>query len=213
MKTKTYFSLSAAFFLLLSISCQNQSNQNDNKSAEPLLNLDKEQKRMDPTIQEFKYTIPLDAVKEMINTYETERVSLINNNSQLRKSYGDNFVDSKNGWVSLNDLISFIDEVKADAKNKGIDTKDLGIRLYYTVYPQEKEGESEYFKNLEKEYRSKQTFLLLPTYHDPRSNSEKDVLSAPSNIAGKGAQQFGAPSAQTCIALNHMALCPPACPN
>ncbi len=208
MKTKTYLALSVATtFLLFTTSCSNSNN----KTAENVEEKTTEVESLvgkNPTAQAFKHTIPLDAVKAMVNTYETERVSVINNNPQLRSANGENFVDSKSGWVSLSELASFIEEVKADAKNKGVETKDIGVRLYYTVYPKKQEGESEYFKAIENEYRSRQTFLFLPTYHDEASNSEKDILSPGAN--GNNAR-FTVQS-EICIALNHMALCPPACP-
>jgi hypothetical protein len=232
MKTKTYLILSAAAIFSMT-SCTNSTNSTDDKNGaaadvQSLLN-DKK------TPKEFKHVIPLGAIQAMVNTYETERVALINTNPQLRKVNGENFVDSKNGWVSLDELTSFIDEIKAAAKNKGFETKDIGVRMYYTVYPQQQAGESSYFSALESKYRSRQTFLMLPTYHDSKTNADKDILSTSAdnrsqelfigntgasqggNIGGEGevgaaSRSITPPGDQSYIALNHMALCPPACP-
>jgi hypothetical protein len=233
MKTKTYVILSAAAIFSMT-SCSNNSNSTDDKSNGAATDV---QSLLDSkTPKEFKHVIPLDAIKAMVNTYETERVALINTNPQLRSAHGENFVDSKNGWVSLDDLTNFIDEIKAAAKSKGLATKDIGVRMYYTVYPQQQAGESSYFSALESEYRSRQTFLMLPTYLDSKSKSNYDILSTG---AGNQSQEFfigntggasqggsigergersagvaaGTGAAQSYIALNHMALCPPACPN
>jgi hypothetical protein len=233
MKTKTYVILSAAAIFSMT-SCSNNSNSTDDKSSGAATDV---QSLLDnKTPKEFKHVIPLDAIKAMVNTYETERVALINTNPQLRSAHGENFVDSKNGWVSLDDLTSFIDEIKAAAKNKGLATKDIGVRMYYTVYPQQQAGESSYFSALESEYRSRQTFLMLPTYRDSKSSSNYDILSTGAGNQSQeffigntgGASQGGgtgergersagvatdAGAAQSYIGLNHMALCPPACPN
>lgn len=222
MKTKIYLVLSTAAILLLA-SCSGNSGGdkagNDaSTQAQPLLN--------QTSPQTYKHVIPLGAIQDMVNTYETERVS------KLRSVNGDNFTDSKNGWVSLDELSSFIEEVKAATKSKGLETKDVGIRLYFSVYPQQRDGESAYFKALENDYRSKQTFLMLPTYFDAKSNSHCDVLTTAINrsqeifigggatqsrdIGEEGAKSRSAAASsaeQSYIALNHMALCPPACPN
>jgi hypothetical protein len=232
MKTQTYLILSAAAIISLTTSCSNSSTNTNDKGNGAATDV---QSLLDNrTPKEFKHVIPLDAMKAMVSTYEAERVPLINNNTQLRKTNGENFVDSKNGWVSFDDLAGFVEEVKAAAKNKGLETKDLGVRLYFSVYPQQHDGESAYFGSLENGYRSRQTFLLLPTYHDSKTNFDYDVLSSVTNrsqeifMGSQGASQggnvsgraersadatAGSAAAQSYIGLNHMALCPPACPN
>jgi hypothetical protein len=235
MKTRTYLIFSAAAIFSMT-SCTNSTNNTDDKNNGAAADV---QSLLDEkhTPREFKHVIPLDAIKAMVNTYETERVALINTNPQLRKANGESFVDSKNGWVSLDDLTGFIDEIKAAAKSKGLETKDIGVRMYYTVYPQQQAGESSYFRSLESEYRSRQTFLILPTYRDPKTNANCDILSTTAGnrsqelfIGNTGASQSGnvgarssdegvgatagtGAAAQSYIGLNHMALCPPACPN
>lgn len=234
MKTTTYLILSAAAIFSMT-SCSNSTNNSDDKNNGAAADVQSLLDGKHPQ-KEFKHVIPLDAMQAMVNTYETERVALINTNPQLRRTNGENFVDSKNGWVSLDDLASFVDEIKAAAKNNGLQTKDIGVRMYYSVYPQQQAGESSYFTALENEYRHRQTFLMLPTYHDSKTNSERDVLStSPDNrsqelfVGGTGTSQGGkmgegetggaaartegAAAAQSYIGLNHMALCPPACPN
>lgn len=223
MKTKIYLLLSTAATLLLA-SCSSNSGGdkagNDaSTQAQPLLN--------QTTSQTYTHVIPLDAIKDMVNTYETERIS------KLRSINGESFTDSKNGWVSLDELSSFIEEVKAATKSKGLETKDVGVRLYFSVYPQQHEGESAYFRALENDYRSKQTFLLLPTYFDAKTQTHYDILSTTSNrsqeifLGGRPATESKnigdedaaksrssvAAAAPSYIGLNHMALCPPACPN
>ena len=214
MKTKTYLILSVVAIFSMT-SCTNSTNNNSTDSknsgaateAQPLLN-----NKQAP--QEFKHVIPLDAIQVMVDTYEKERVAT----QHQRKPNGESFIDSKNGWVSLDELSNFIEEVKAAARNKGLSTKDLGIRTYYTVYPQQQQGESFYFRSLESEYRSRQTFLMLPTYHDAKTNMERDVLSKSSDnrsleIFSGNTADSGTTAPTQSIALNHMALCPPACPN
>lgn len=228
MKTKTYLIFSAVAIFSMS-SCNNSNNSAEDKSNGAATDvhslLDRQQ-----TPKEFTHVIPLDAMKAMVSTYETERGAL------LRKPNGENVVDSKSGWVSLDELTGFIDEVKAAAKSKGLETKDIGVRIYYSVYPQQKAGESAYFRSLESEYRSKQTLLMLPTYHDQTTNSNNDILSTSAGnrsqelfigsagagqgggVGARGEGEMGAAAgtgaaAQSYIGLNHMALCPPACPN
>lgn len=223
MKTKIYLLLSTAATLLLASCSSNSGGDKTGEGAttqvQPLIN--------QSSTQTYKHVIPMDAIKDMVSTYENERIS------KLKSINGENFTDSKNGWVSLDELSSFIEEVKAATKNKGLETKDVGVRLYFSVYPQQREGESAYFRALQTDYRSKQTFLLLPTYFDAKTQTHYDILSTASNrsqeifLGGGGATESRnmdekeapksrssvAPAEQSFLALNHMALCPPACPN
>jgi hypothetical protein len=227
MKTKFYITASAlSLILFASCSNNNKANEGQNEHVEPQTLV------QTPVEKEYEHVIPYDAIESMVNSYETERIAIINNNTQLRSKNGENFSDSKNGWVSLDELSAFIEEVRAASKSKGIATKDVGMRLYFSVYPQQQSNESTYFKTLETEYRNKQTILMLPTYYDSETKSHNDILSKNSSNKsidifttgskagaarneGEGAAAAGAaPASQaSCIALNHIGLCPPACPN
>lgn len=146
----------------------------------------------------IQHTIPLDAVKSMISAYEHKR--LVNNPD-----------DPRSGWFSLRELSSFIEDVKISAKNSGVNPDDAGVRIYFTVYPDQQSGESSYFRSIENEYRNKLSFVMLPTFRDPESNSQKDVLQVEGSNE-RLSQGFMSPSGAGTVALNHAALCPPNCP-
>jgi len=228
MKTRTYLSFAGITLLFLTTACQSSSDKNGKESGDSENSQATSLLDNTSTQTTFKHTIPIDAMKAMINTYETERAAVLSSNTALRKARGENFVDSKNAWISLEELISFVEEVKASGKNSGLSVKDIGVRFYFTVYPDRKDGESAYFNDIEKDYRNKQTFLLLPTYHDNSSNTEKDILSSQQTASkakstgeafstddqnAAAPAQFFSAAAGSGVALNHMALCPPACTN
>lgn len=209
MKTKTYLGLSVAAVLTILASCNSQSTKTETET--PVESTQTNGLLTPP--QPKKHTIPVADIKAMIGKYRNERQEMINKNSDLKRSYGDSFLDTRCAWFSIDDLKSFIAEMEKDPK------KLSGIRMYYTVYPEKKEGESEYMNSIPDKDRNHVSLLLIPTFFDDKSKSHVDF--GPDNetqgqnhdLEEKGARSAAAaPSQQSGPALNHASLCPPNCP-
>jgi len=141
------------------------------------------------------HTIPLDAVKSMISNYEVKRLN-------------SNPGDSKSVWYSINELTGFLNDLTLSSENSDLTLENVGVKFYFTVYPDQQSNESPYFKGIEGSYREKLSFVILPTYKDAQSGENIDILSsAENNIVSK--TFLLAPN--SAIAFNHGGLCPPAC--
>ncbi len=207
MKTKTHLCLLATALLTVFISCKQSTNSGDTKPDETT-NI--------PSDRKAKYTIPVADIKTMVSKYRSERQEIINRNPDLQKQYGDNFMDSRCSWFSIDELKKFIAEVERNNPR----TKLSGLRMYYTVYPAKQENESSYLKSIPEQDRNHVSLVLIPTYYDEKNHMEVDFIAEPlakeqqeggDSTGGRSAAGF-APSQQSSPALNHGALCPPSCP-
>lgn len=210
MKTRNYLGLSVAAALTIFTSCNNQSTKTEStEGAQTQTN------GIIGPVQGKKHLIPIADIKAMIGKYKTERQQMINSNSQLQRSYGENFQDTRCAWFSIEELKAFIAESEQNPNHKL-----NGIRMYYTVYPEKKEGESEYMSSVPEKNRNHVSLLLVPTYHDDKTNTDADFGPEPTSQGENhdveektGAQRAIAPSSQQAgPALNHASLCPPNCP-
>ena len=163
------------------------------------------------------FQIPIADIKLMVGNYKTERQDIINNSEALKKSYGCNINDTRSIWFSIDQLKQFIKELEEGEKNSKTKTKLDGLRVYLTVYPKKKEGESDYFKSIPDEYRNHLSMIFVPTYIDRLSKSKIEFDSewfGNSNPTGEQSIQAlsAKVGAETTSAYNHGALCPPNCP-
>ena len=158
--------------------------------------------------QAEKYKIPVDDIKAMINKYKTERQELVNVNPTLRNSYGNQFSDTRSVWFSIDELKNFISE----AENENPGNKLNGLRMYFVVYPEKQNVESDYLRAVPENLRNQTSLVLIPTYYDSTNKLTRDFSpsSSPSQAAGSGAERR-LPQLTT-LAMNHGALCPPGCP-
>jgi hypothetical protein len=223
MKTKTYLGLTVAVILSFMASCSNQSAKSDASASteEMQTNGATEDAQTNGIVSQAPpiHTIPISDIKEMIGKYRTERQEMINKNDGLKRSYGENFTDTRCAWFSISELKAFIAESEKNPKNRL-----SGIRMYYTVYPEKKEGESEYMRSIPEKDRNHVSLLLVPTYYDDQNKCHNDF--GPSDVpVGQSSTPGGnkedqksrsasaiAPSQQSAPAMNHASLCPPNCP-
>jgi hypothetical protein len=210
MKTKNYLRFPVAGVLMILLSCNNNQSTNTETSSESA----PAQTNALVTQVPGKHTIPVADIKAMIGKYKTDRQEMVNGNAELKRSYGENFQDTRCAWFSIEDLKAFIAESEQNPNYKL-----NGIRMYYTVYPEKKEGESEYMSSIPEKDRNHTSLLLVPTYRDDKTRTDSDFGpegGAKPNQDGeeKGAQKSSAitPTQESAPALNHAALCPPNCP-
>ncbi|HRG52979.1 MAG TPA: hypothetical protein PLL00_09100 [Bacteroidia bacterium] len=167
-----------------------------------------------PTETVLKHTIPVDDIKAMVAKYKQERVDLLTKSREARGSAAA-FEDSRCVWFSIEELKEFIKEAESQP------VKADGVRMYFTVYPEKKEGESAYMSSIPAEQRNHVTLVLVPTYLNSKDQSHSDFEPLPIANSGaenhhagdgEGARAAAAPAAvQSTIALNHGGLCPPNC--
>lgn len=96
-------------------------------------------------------------------TYEQAKVLeqryIETNYKAINASRKENSPDSRLYWYSIQELESYLQYVKREAKANGYE--GVGIRIYMGKYPDENDG---FDKRLKKEYYGYQTTFLVPTY-------------------------------------------------
>jgi len=165
-----------------------------------------------------KHNLSAEDVKLMVNLYKKERQEIINNDENLKRKYGDDFLDTRSIWFSIDELKQFIREAEAETKKSKSTIKLEGLRLYFTVYPEVKEGESEYFKSVPKKYRNHHSLVFVPTYYNvtKKIKIDYDLFEQSDSLKLKSLRAFvpstPAPPTYNSLYLNFGALCPPNCP-
>lgn len=103
-------------------------------------------------------TMPKALVENMIENYKKNQlVAIENNTTNGVKS------DAQSVWIDLNGLKEFIETIECKAPEGN---KELGIRFFYTAYPDEASfGAAGYedLKDVDKRYAKKHSLILIPT--------------------------------------------------
>ena len=124
--------------------------------------------------------LPVSVVRNMVDNYKSNQLNVINKTLQLD--------DARSNWFSLEELKKFIYNVEIKAKNnarKTIESKDLGIRMYYASYPARL---TDYHKKALKsknlsdkavdQYPRLHTLIMIPTRRDGDLNIDFDPDNA-----------------------------------
>jgi hypothetical protein len=213
MKTKIYLGLSITAVCLMMACNSSTTNKPEGIMTDSVSNHPTQVTELNS-----KFIMPVADIKQMVAKYKQERVDIAGNSSNLLKGYGPDFKDSRCVWFSIEDLKEFIKAAESQP------TKADGIRMYYTVYPEKKEGESAYLSSIPAESRNHMTLVLVPTFYDSKTQSHPDFQPLPSkeniegqnqSVAEEGAKAAAAPAQQasSIMAMNHGGLCPPNCPS
>jgi hypothetical protein len=172
------------------------------------------------TYGEFRYGIA---------RYKTTHYDLVNQDTYM-KSINDS--DARSCWYSLNTLKRFICLIEKYTSKlvANPDSLDLGIRFYYSVYPDSIQPGIDSFNIVNKSHH---TLFLVPTYYDSANSANidfdpRDSIS-PLNFSFVNADNFvgfilaGQPiralissnsngNSSTGATQNQGQLCPPTCP-
>lgn len=171
-------------------------------------------------------SLPLPEARSLYSSYVANRIPLVNKFEGIK--------DAESVWFSLDEIkqLAYITEYYTQQANVGVTSKELGIRVYYGKYANEKESDLEIKK---KGYNGLHTVFMVPTFRkdgqdidfDPKTSykriSDKSSEALiPVNITSnlvKGAtsqllKSTKAASAQITsepdgVVLNHGNLCPP----
>lgn len=106
-------------------------------------------------------------IKAMVAKYESAQYKSINGFTPFNDENAD---DAKTIWFDLETLKKFVYHIESNVNKRcPKDPKQLGIRVYYTAYP-EKDGEFERLSEmnegaevLDPKYLSKHTLIMIPT--------------------------------------------------
>lgn len=206
MKTKIYLGLCTTVVFAMMACHSNTTTKTDG-----LIDSVKDDHSTETVI---KHTIPVDDIKAMVAQYKSARIDMMGKSPEARSSAAAAFADSRCVWFSIEELKEFLREAESQP------VKADGVRMYFTVYPEKKEGESAYMSSIPAEQRNHVTLLLIPTYANSKDQSHTDFEPLPfvksstqgQGEVGEGARAAAAPAeAQSAIALNHGGLCPPNC--
>jgi len=182
----------------------------------------------DSTVAFTMDKIPYLDLMRMMAKYRDERQEIINAHFSGTGSgqYGENFVDSRYYYISLETMERYIAYIKQQVRDNDLNVQFSGIRIYPIVYPNT--GSSSYFSSIPSIYRNHQSIVFTPTYMDesgyaidfdpdvymanpngngnvPKSLLKPDTQSVASFISATfGGDLHGQHSAQ-----DHIWICPP----
>ncbi len=112
-------------------------------------------------------------------------------------------------------------------KNFGENNYQLaGLRFIYTVYPEDRPDETQYMNDIDQNYRSKHSLLLVPTYfngndyidYDPLHYHVESGSNVPDNFESLTTKEEVSvydplhPCNNGTNTMNHGSMCPPTCP-
>ncbi len=123
----------------------------------------------------YKLGIPPQLAKQMLSNYKG---SIWNQ----RKIKNQNFLDARSVWFSIGKIKAFIADIEAKAAAKGCmaSSDELGIRIYYCVYPEADANWKSNFKGyfgdhkLPATYGELHTVLMVPTIWNPSDSFHYD---------------------------------------
>lgn len=150
-----------------------------------------------------KKTMNLDLVQGMVTNYQTKQLLSILTNTVNPMTF-----DAKSVWFKLDDLKAFIATIEEEtAKHPEYGLKNLGLRLYYSAYPENDMWEEPGYEGLAtvpKDYEKLHTLIAIPTAQINNQNQDFDPYDVDSY---NGTKPTGA--GMYIMAENHGKLIPP----
>ncbi|TPN87774.1 hypothetical protein [Aquimarina algicola] len=108
-------------------------------------------------------TLKVNLIHEMTNGYRQNQLDFI------KRVITD---DAHSIWFDLETLKKFIYHIEFSSKKNNVSSKDLGVRIYYSRYPEIETWEKKYpdlsffLRNaLTKSYQKRHTLIMIPTIH------------------------------------------------
>ncbi|MBV1924380.1 MAG: hypothetical protein KUG68_10180 [Flavobacteriaceae bacterium] len=133
-------------------------------------------------------TLEVDLIRTMTNKYKDNQLSDINDSSHTPFTIANG--DTRAIWFDLETLKAFIHQIEIKAKNNAtpVQSKDLGIRIYYASYPDSAETYNDlngvngnYI--LPSIYQEHHTLVMIPTINRRVGNVNIDADFNPSDPA------------------------------
>ena len=163
-------------------------------------------------------TLETDLIRNMVGGYRKNQLVHINAAEKLS--------DAHSIWFDLLTLKKFIYHIEYQAldKDNTINPENLGLRIYYSRYPDEMPGEYANLQDVPKNYAQHHTLIAIPTNRrkETTTNIDFNPLDAntfwegiPSNYTGPIASLSLTKNSEGQItgAQNHGTIYPPGLPN
>ena len=151
-------------------------------------------------------TIKLDLIEEMVTNYKTKQY-----NSIITNTANPMVFDAQSVWFDLEALKTFLATIEDEvAKHPDYDMSNLGVRFYYSAYPDVMAWNNPGHEDLsvvDPSYEKLHTLIAIPTAKIDGENSDFDPYDVNTY---KGAKPIGVGLA--IMAENHGDLCPPGSP-
>ncbi|QXP60224.1 hypothetical protein [Olleya sp. HaHaR_3_96] len=164
--------------------------------------------------EELMNTLEIDLIKDMILGYRDNQLVHIN--------AAEKFSDAHSIWFDLVTLKKFIYHIEYKALNKDntINPENLGLRIYYSRYPDEIPGQYADLHSVQENYAKHHTLIAIPTNRRKETTTNIDFNpldtdtfweGIPSNYTGPIASLSISQDRQSQItgAQNHGSLIPP----
>ena len=126
----------------------------------------------------------VDLIHEMVKGYKNNQLNFINRHTDFKPKE-----DAHSIWFDLEILKKFLYHIEKTTKDtaalnkKEIDSKNLGVRIYYSTYPDKETWKSKYqdlslfLGNTEKEqYEHMHTLVVIPTIRKEDKNLDFNPL-------------------------------------
>ena len=146
-----------------------------------------------------QHTLSMDLIEDMVKNYRDHQLKSIENSTTSPMVF-----DAHSVWFSLEALKDYIKTIEEEvAKHPKNPISNLGLRFYYSAYP-DKEKWNDELSNVPEEYEKLHTVIAIPTTEINGENYDFDPYD---NKTYDGTKPTG--TGLGIMAENHNALIPP----
>ena len=126
-------------------------------------------------IDEPMSVLEIGLVHEMVKGYRSKQLACIN--SHLKMDDGSNMDDAHSIWFDLETVKAFVYHTEMNAVKNKVAKEDLGLRIYYSRYPEEKKwkGYSD-LSAVDVNYKEHHTLVMIPTIRREKLNIDFNPL-------------------------------------
>ncbi|AXO80385.1 hypothetical protein DZC78_08315 [Olleya aquimaris] len=125
-------------------------------------------------------TLEMDLIRDMVDGYK--------NNQLVHINAAEKFSDAHSIWFDLETLKKFIYHIEYQTINTDnkIDPQNLGLRIYYSRYPDELPGAYNNLKDVPTNFAKHHTLVAIPTYRRKETSANIDFNPLDINTFGEG---------------------------
>lgn len=120
--------------------------------------------------------VPL--IHEMVNGYKSNQLKHINNTT--------NMDDAHSIWFDLETVKAFVYHTEVNAVKNKVSKEDLGLRIYYSRYPEEKMwgNYKDLTEGVDGDYQKRHTLVIVPTINRGKGDLDFNPLDTDTYAAG-----------------------------
>ncbi|AUC74307.1 hypothetical protein [Olleya sp. Bg11-27] len=163
-------------------------------------------------------TLEIDLIRNMVDGYKNNQLAHIN--------AAEKFSDARSIWFDLETLKKFIYHIEYETLkiDNSISSKNLGLRIYYSRYPEESWSEYNDLNAVPTAYAKHHTLIAMPTHRRENTSTNLDFNPLDTDTFGEGIPlNYTGPTASLALtqdrqsqitgAQNHGGLYPPGLPD